>query len=85
MFKQVLGPTLEGEQVKGRGSPEHCSVLEGKSQRTTAGVLPMKVADLLIHRGNGKHQTTKNGFLVSGSFRRVKLSEVEASLVVRAT
>ena len=85
LFKQVLGPTLEGGQIKGCDSPEYCPVIKGKSQCITAGVLPIEVADLLIHRDNGKHHLTKQGFLVSGSFRRVKLSEVEASLVVRAT
>ena len=60
-------------------------MIKGKSQCITAGVLPIEVADLLIHRDNGKHHLTKQGFLVSGSFRRVKLSEVEASLADWAT
>ena len=56
LFKQVLGPTLEGGQIKGRGSSEYCPVIKGKSQCITTGVLPIEVADLLIHRDNGKHQ-----------------------------
>ena len=59
LFKQVLGPTLEGGQIKGRGSSEYCPVIKGKSQCITTGVLPIEVADLLIHRDNGKHHLTK--------------------------